>query len=508
MLVLLGLLICSLTAQGAGPVCATCHPLETARFLASPMGRSLSSPEPVPPGRVIHQLSGSELIIEEQNGHMVHRLTEHGLTAAYPIAYQIGQGLKGRTYVVSVGEYLLESPASWYRGHGWDVSPGYESLQLLDFDRPVAAECLFCHAGQATFADPDARRLATQTVTPILCDRCHGPTGDHVRNPSAKNIVNPARLSGTARDSVCEQCHVEGETRVLNPGKTLQDYHPGEVLEQTVVPYVLNTGEVGRAASQAEELAESQCARLSAGKLWCGSCHHPHGPAVDRQRQVRTVCITCHASLSKAAHPARSAECVSCHMPARPVTNIAHVAATDHRIHKPDSGDTPRTGASKVIAWRQPAPSLQQRDLGIAQIQIAIDRQMPGLAQEGYDALRMLPSSQLGTDADALSTLEMVILNSDPARAAALGKRVVELRPQCASCALSLGLALKQAGDLPEAEHQLLRAIDLDPSLMQAYAQLALLYDGQKRVDDAAAIVTRFLKWNPRNIQFRLAHSP
>jgi Flp pilus assembly protein TadD len=132
---------------------------------------------------------------------------------------------------------------------------------------------------------------------------------------------------------------------------------------------------------------------------------------------------------------------------------------------------------------------------------------MQSLAQEGYEALQTLPASRLGSDAEALSTLEMVTLNSDPARAVALGKRVVELRPQCASCALGLGLAQKQAGDLPEAERQLLRAIDLDPSLMQAYAQLALLYDGQKRVQDAAAIVNRFLKWNPRNIQFRLAHS-
>jgi len=104
--------------------------------------------------------------------------------------------------------------------------------------------------------------------------------------------------------------------------------------------------------------------------------------------------------------------------------------------------------------------------------------------------------------------LEMIFLESDPERAVALGRRVVELRPQSASCALSLGRALQQAGNPQEAEQQFLRAIDLDPSLMEAYAQLALLYDGEKRTQDAVETINRFLQWNPRNIQFRLAHAP
>ena len=61
----------------------------------------------------------------------------------------------------------------------------------------------------------------------------------HVKKPARANIVNPARLSGPARDSVCEQCHLEGERRTLNPGKTLWDYHPGQPLEQTVITWIL-----------------------------------------------------------------------------------------------------------------------------------------------------------------------------------------------------------------------------------------------------------------------------
>jgi hypothetical protein len=496
------------SARGAAPACSACHPRETALFLSSPMGNSLAPAEPLPPGRIAHQPSGSVITIAEENGRMIHRLTERGVTAEYPIAYQIGRGIKGRTYAVRVGGHLLESPASWYRAQGWDVSPGYESLQLLDFDRPITGECLFCHAGQAQFADADERRLTDQPITAITCERCHGPAAEHIRRPSAKNIVNPAKLSGAARDSVCEQCHLEGETRILNPGKTLQDFQVGESLERTAVVYQLKTGEGGRAVTQAEELAESKCGRSSGGKLWCGSCHHPHRRPVNRLRQIREVCASCHPTLSKASHPAGQTECATCHMPARPASNIAHVAATDHRIQRPNTSAAPYAGPDRVTAWRDPAPEFRQRDLGLAQLQIAFERHLQGLAQEGFELLRTLPAAQLGGDPDALSVLETISMAGDPGRAAALGRRVVELRPQSASCAMSLGLALKQSGNPREAEQQLRRAIDLDPSLMEAYAQLALLYDEEKRTKDSVETISRFLKWNPQNIQFRLAHAP
>ena len=196
---------------------------------------------------------------------MFHVLSERGLTAEYPVAYQIGSGIKGRTYAVQVGDYLLESPLSWYQGSAWDVSPGFESMQLLDFDRPITANCLFCHAGRAKFSDADGRRLDVSgdggRVEAITCERCHGDGETHVRRPSAKNIVNPGQLSGAARDSVCEQCHLEGETRILNPGKTLDDYRPGDPLEKTMVTYLFQRANAEKpAVSQVEELAESKCA--------------------------------------------------------------------------------------------------------------------------------------------------------------------------------------------------------------------------------------------------------
>ena len=291
------------------PECARCHPNEAARFLATPMGRSIGPPETIDSGHVTHQASQSVLSAEYRKGRMFHVLSERGLTAEYEVAYQIGSGAKGRTYAVQIGRYLLESPLSWYAGSAWDVSPGFESLPLLDFDRSITANCLFCHAGKVKFDDADGRRLEVPTragrLPAITCERCHGDGTAHMRRPSSRNIVNPAALSGAVRDSVCEQCHLEGETRILNPGKVLDDYRPGEPLEQTLVTYLFRKANAeDRAVSQVEELAESKCARSSNGKLWCGSCHHPHEPASrSAQHAVRIteVCTSCHAALSKGA---------------------------------------------------------------------------------------------------------------------------------------------------------------------------------------------------------------
>ncbi|NDJ15110.1 MAG: hypothetical protein EBY17_28640, partial [Acidobacteriia bacterium] len=71
--------------------------------------------------------------------------------------------------------------------------------------------------------------------------------------------------------------------------------------------------------------------------------------------------------------------------------------------------------------------------------------------------------------------------------------------------AMNHGLALMRAKNLPAAEREFLRALTLDPSLMQAAAQLASLYDRQGRKADSQAAIARFLKWNPQSIQFRLS---
>lgn len=477
------------------------------------MGQSLITPVALPVGRVTHPASDSVITTEQRNGQMFHSLSERGLTAEYPVRYQIGGALMGRTYMVQVGGYLFESPASWFNRYGWDLSPGYAHNSVIDFDRPIEEQCLFCHSGSAQFVDPDGRRSKDANLTAITCDRCHGPGTAHVQHPSAKNIVNPAKLTGSARDSVCEQCHLEGVDRVLNPGKSWSDFRVGEPTEQTFGTYLLigrNSGEV-IAVSHVEQLAQSKCARGSVGKLWCGSCHNPHSQVSDRPREIRAVCLSCHTKLSTTAHPtARSAvpqECTSCHMPRNATTDIPHAAITDHRLLRNPSAvpGAESNEVQNVVSWREESHAFHDRNLSLAQTVIGFSRNLPVMSAEGMRALKALPIEQQNSDPTVLAALEgFALQGGETAEAMRIGRRVVELQPESAKAAMNFGIVLKRSGDLAEAERQLKRAMDLNPSLKQAYIELAQLYASQRQMQGVSNTIDRFLKWNSQDIMFRL----
>jgi predicted CXXCH cytochrome family protein len=494
-----------LFGQSPDRVCASCHARETAAYLKSRMGHSIAPPEPLASGNFARKASKIEIAISQRDGRMIHSLTQNGLTAEYPVAYQIGAGKVGYTYIVRIGDYLFESPASWYRQTGWDFSPGYQHMPAVDFDRLIDSQCLFCHADNARFLASDGRRFSGAPLEPIGCDRCHGPAEAHVRQASAKNIVNPSKLAPRARNSICEQCHLEGETRLLNPGKTWQDFHPGEELERTAVTYLLteNHREV-RAVAQAEQLALSTCVRASAGKLWCATCHNPHGETKDRSSEIRDVCRSCHATVSKAAH-ASVTECVSCHMPRLTPDDIPHTASTDHRIlRRPAPLPNGDRAAAEISAWQDPPPQFRERDLAVAALVVGGTHNLPSLRNTGVKLLEALPQREIENDPTVLSSLVSVKLkNREADKAREFARREIKLRPDSAFASLDLANALEDGGDAPAAERQLLETIDLDPSLQQAWTNLTFLYEKQGRQSDRIAILDRYLKWNPQNIWFR-----
>jgi tetratricopeptide (TPR) repeat protein len=195
-------------------------------------------------------------------------------------------------------------------------------------------------------------------------------------------------------------------------------------------------------------------------------------------------------------------------MPSRPANNIAHLAVTDHRIRRPHTADNP-VHSDTVAAWREPPAEFRQRDLALAKLQIASKQNLTAMLRESVSMLEALPAAQQNKDADVLSSLEAAFLDtSSPAKAVALSRWAVESMPASATFALNHGLALRRAGDLEQAERELLRSIDLDPSLSQSYAELAVLYDREGRRAEAIAAIERFLKWNPQSIEFRRAVRP
>jgi predicted CXXCH cytochrome family protein len=439
---------------------------------------------------------------------MLHTLEEAGLKAQYRAAYYIGAGIVGRSYLVRVGEYLFQSPASYYTGNNaWDLTPGYELERRLDFDHQITSGCLFCHSGGIALAGSSNNRYRDVPFTSISCERCHGPGAAHMQSPSSRNIVNPAKLEPRARDSVCEQCHLEGAIRILNPAKEWWDFQAGQELEKTFSVYVENKTSGVNAVSHGEQLAASKCARMSGGRLWCGTCHDPHGdPPRDRKQQVKAICVSCHSQLSAASHPEPIAECTSCHMPARTVTNVAHAAVTDHRILR-RPGLQLKTVSEETrapVAWRNPEPPVDQRNLGLACLSVAQDQRSGSLAREAVHLLTTLPH-EMAEDPEVMTALGSVFLQQHrPKDALKLFAEVARKQPYNASAALYQAMAYEATGAQADAIKMFERAIHLDPSLQRAYFELARLYAAAGQESVRVQVLRRYLELFHESIKGRL----
>jgi Cytochrome c554 and c-prime len=140
----------------------------------------------------------------------------------YRIDYVIGSGNHASGYLLDVAGHLFQSPIAYYKSRqAYDLAPGYEGLSHPDFTRPISEACLFCHAGAALKIPGTSNQYRSPpfAAESITCERCHGSAEKHLTDPRAGTIINPAKLAPAACDSICEQCHLLGVGRVLNPGK-------------------------------------------------------------------------------------------------------------------------------------------------------------------------------------------------------------------------------------------------------------------------------------------------
>jgi tetratricopeptide (TPR) repeat protein len=301
---------------------------------------------------------------------------------------------------------------------------------------------------------------------------------------------------------------LEGVARVLNPGKSLRDFHAGTELENTLSIYVYDRRQAGaKAVSQVEQLALSRCARESGGKLWCVTCHDPHGvKAANEPQRVSAVCNSCHANLPAAGHPARTSDCISCHMPRLSPKDVAHAASTDHRILARPSGEAVGGESGLVRAWHEPAYQIRQRNLGLAELEASALPELHSLGNSAGSILDGLPAEQREHDPVVLAALaDLALSHGNLERSESLFGSASELEPANAGYLMYLGIALKQKGNLREASSVLQKAIALDPSLQRAYLELSALYAQQGKVQDASAVLNEYLKWNPQSIVVRSA---
>ena len=456
------------------------------------MGRALTRPASEADGTFYHPASSTRFTIRANGSTVFQTIERAGLQAEYPVDYVIGSGQHAKGYLIRLGEHLFQSPIAFDRRTAqYDMAPGYERFSRPDVNRRASAECLGCHASGT----------GGQLVA-ITCDRCHGSTAEHLRRPDRSTIINPARLPASQRNSVCEQCHLHGEARVPRPGQDFSGFQPGAALEDHWSVFVYDRPRDDlRVVSHAEQLALSLCARGSSGRLWCGSCHQPHGSPVSIDAQ----CRNCHAPAGLTLH-AKTENCAGCHMPKRPASDGGHTAFTDHRIRRLASAPfaSPAPAAVNTIRpWRDSGDAaLRQRNLGLASIIVGERDGSAALINDGY---RHLASGypKFPRDPDVLASLGMVLYLKDQyADAAKTLRAAVAVRPNDATLHEKLAVVLQSAGDRAGAAQELERAIALDPFRETSYHLLAQL---QTTPEARRGVLERLLERMPRSIVTREA---
>lgn len=500
--------------------CRNCHPEEVTSYLATGMGNSMSRPGQVGSGSFNHDFSQSAFSITSSGSGMTQSVERGGLVAEYPIEYIIGSGNAALGFLVRIDDYLYQSPVSYYtKRQRWDMAPGFERHPAPDFDRPVLHECLWCHAGRpktVSFTQNRYREPVLEQAV-ISCDRCHGPIEAHLEAPSSGTIINPAKLPRSRRDSVCEQCHLGGAERVLNPGKTFGDFQPGMQLEEVFSVYVEDFGpaEAGRfkVVSHAEQLSLSRCYRASGEQMWCGSCHSPHQKPENPKSYYRARCLECHEEDLGQRHAEPVDDCVGCHMVRRPSFDSGHSAFTDHLIARfPNPASEPGRGADRLRSWRDPSDrDLAQRNLGLAYVRLGERRRREDFLDEGASLLaRLVQVNSL--DSEGLEALGSVLLAKKAPPEAGLKKLAAELlqralqeTPGIPARYRTVAAAQWQAGNTGRAIELLHRAIELDPQNRAAYQVLARIQTEADQPQEAIQTWRRYLERVPQSVSAREA---
>ena len=215
--------------------------------------------------------------------------------------------------------------------------------------RPTGPLCDGCHSVNYDI------RAKKPTEWNVGCEKCHGPGGAHVNNPSRANILNPARLGTVDGVNVCVQCHSQGQPLVkpmegkyydwpvgYRPGLKLSDFWQLEehkLGEMTFTHFPDGTAHKNR--MQGNDFAQSV---MYTRGVTCYSCHDVHGTSnnADLIKPANVLCLDCHGPKSPNGphaatveqhthHKAGSAgnECVNCHMPAIE-TQLADVNVRSH----------------------------------------------------------------------------------------------------------------------------------------------------------------------------------
>lgn len=518
--------------------CAECHAAIAASYAKHPMYRSAGTT----PGT--HDVEDFERdtefsfddgriyrVVKQQDGIYHHEILRdrQGQTIydeAVKIAYFIGSGTRGKSYVIDRGGLLFQSPVSWFTSEQkWDIAPGYGHHHVR-FGRRIVEQCVDCHAGRST-TGPEREDFFPEPVlleAAIGCERCHGPGQAHVEFHASAGgqtgddpIVNPASLSADRREAVCYQCHLIGKMVFARYGRSFDDFRPGDRLDDVWSIFVAGTGVRGdrktKAVSHVEQMRDSVCFQQSRGRLGCVSCHDAH--SVPERSEIdayyRQRCLECHAERGcslpadeRAAAPADNS-CIHCHMPRLSAHDIAHASQTDHRILRKLDGEDAELvpEAQEMVLFDREHVTLPKWEIERALVLATVHRMLeggPASPEETEAAERVLRDviEIVPDDFASLSALGTVLdmrQNVDGARQA--WQRALDLKPANERVLDFMVSASQKSGDVEAFLKYLDRLMDLNPWRSGDYLRRATLLSRLGRTHEAVATVERALELDP-----------
>ena len=463
-----------LRCASASPACAPCHQAIYDSYRRTPMANSSGA---VGEGLIRenyeravfeHSRTGFRYSVVPSRGRVMLEFArlDGTLKGAKELPYFVGSGATARSYLLADDGFLYQAPVAYYSAQRtWDLAPNYETYAYPYLTRPAIPACLTCHA---SFLNPVAGTQNRYANPPfgeggIACERCHGPGEQHIRKMESGDregglaIVNPAKLDPQRRDSICAQCHLSGEVRVMRPGRDWQSYHPGDRLADSISVFVrAGEGSGLKVTSHMENLAQSACKRGAGDRLWCGTCHDPHTVPAPEERAAwfRQKCLGCHDTSAcretKAVRDARRDDCIGCHMAKSTATDAQHVVSTDHSIpRRPRSGEAAPPGKLELVAFGGGSPS--PRDLALA-YGIAASRTQDTALRSRAMSLLEEAERRSPDDVEVLLYLAELYRAGDRYESAIpLYRRAIRLDPTQVTASVGLGAILMERGMLAEA---------------------------------------------------------
>ncbi|HKH59569.1 MAG TPA: multiheme c-type cytochrome [Flavitalea sp.] len=248
----------------------------------------------------------------------------------------VGSGTKGQSYLNWMNTALFQMPITYFTSASqWSNSPGYPGKAV--FNRPITSRCLECHSTFVQKLSDEAKEPEdfdhNKIIYGVDCEKCHGPGAAHIefqtKNPkdsSARNIINPFKLSRQQNLDLCALCHGGRLTKTrssfsFQAGDRLRDYFVFDTVGR-------NAADIDVHGNQYGLLAASKC--FKASEMTCSSCHNPHQNEKAKLAVFSQRCSGCHnrghnkeCRMKPVIGSTINENCIDCHMPKQPSRSIA-----------------------------------------------------------------------------------------------------------------------------------------------------------------------------------------